>query len=160
MLTQEENNLLTRIGPGTKMGELLRRYRHPVAAMSEIENRWTLKIRVFGVDLVLFKDRKGKLGLVEESCPHRRASLAYGIPQEDGIRCPYHCWKFDGEGICLDQPFETERNALIGKKAIAAYPLQELGGLVFAYFGPQPAPLLPNFGAFIWRTRSRRRQSL
>ncbi len=151
MLTQEENNLLTRIGPGTKMGELLRRYWHPVAAKSEIENRWTLKVRVFGEDLVLFKDRKGKLGLVEESCPHRRASLAYGIPQEDGIRCPYHGWKFDGEGICLDQPFETERNALIGKKAIAAYPVQELGGLVFAYFGPQPAPLLPNFGAFIWK---------
>ena len=151
MLTQEQNDLLTRVGPGTKMGNLMRRYWQPIAASSEMADRWTHRVRLLGEDLVLFKDLKGNLGLVEESCPHRRASLGFGIPESDGIRCPYHGWKFDGSGRCLEQPFETGRNALIGKKAIAAYPVQELGGLIFAYLGPQPAPLLPNFSAFIWK---------
>jgi 5,5'-dehydrodivanillate O-demethylase len=115
-----------------------------------MENAWTLRVRILGEDLVLFKDRSGRLGLIEESCPHRRASLANGIPTEDGIRCPYHGWMFDGAGRCIEQPFETERHALNGKKATNAYPVQELGGIVFAYLGTTPAPLLPRFGAFVW----------
>ena len=87
MLSAEENELLTRIGPGTKMGGLLRRYWQPVAGAAEMEDRWNLRVRILGEDLVLFKTRKGNFGLIAEQCPHRRASLANGVPTEEGIRC-------------------------------------------------------------------------
>ena len=99
MLTAAENERLTRVGPGTPMGNLLRRYWQPVAGAEEMRDRWTKRVRILGEDLVLFKDRTGRFGLIAEACPHRRASLAYGIPTEDG-RCPYHGWKFDGTGAC------------------------------------------------------------
>ncbi|MDB5410017.1 MAG: rieske (2Fe-2S) domain protein [Rhodospirillales bacterium] len=149
MLTAEENELLTRIGPATRMGALLRRYWHPVAGSAEMEDRWTMKVRLLGEDLVLFKDRTGKLGLIEESCPHRRVSLALGIPTETGIRCAYHGWEFDGSGRCTDQPSEPERNALRNKVITTAYPVEEMGGLIWAYLGPAPAPLLPRFDGFV-----------
>src|SRR4051812_2601768 len=101
MLTAEENELLTRVGPGTAMGNLLRRYWQPVAGLSEMESRWTLKVRMLGEDLVLFKTRSGTFGLIAEACPHRAASLAYGIPTESGIRCAYHGWCMDREGRCV-----------------------------------------------------------
>ena len=116
MLTKEENALLTQTGRGTPMGDLLRRYWQPVAAASEMEEKWTKRVRIMGEDLILFKDRTGKLGLIEEACPHRRASLAYGIPTEDGIRCPYHGWKFDGAGRCLDS-FDTLRDLFVAAEA-------------------------------------------
>jgi len=149
MLTAEENELLTHVGPGTRMGGLMRRYWHPVAGVEEMKDRWTLRVRLLGEDLVLFKDRGGKLGLISENCPHRGVSLACGIPQEDGIRCPYHGWKFDGEGHCVEQPNESARNALLGKKVISGYPVQQLGGLVWAYLGPEPAPLIPRWDALV-----------
>jgi 5,5'-dehydrodivanillate O-demethylase len=145
--TAEQNRLLTQIGPGSRMGALLRRYWHPVAGREEIANRWTLPVRVLGEDLVLFKDRNGKLGLIGERCPHRRASMVNGIPTEEGIRCPYHGWMMNHEGRCIDQPFETGRSALKGKKATVAYPIREFQGLIFAYLGPDPAPELPEFDA-------------
>lgn len=150
MISAEENTLLTRVGPGTRMGALLRRYWHPVAATDELSRKATKRVRLLGEDLVLFRDRSGRLGLLEESCPHRRASLGYGIPAEQGLRCPYHGWMFDVNGVCVEQPFEGSRHALHGKKALAAYPVQELGGLIFAYLGPAPAPLLPRFAALTW----------
>ena len=143
MLTPEENELLTRVGPGTPMGELLRRYWHPVAMSDQMHDRWTKRVRIMGEDLVLFKDRTGRLGLIAEACPHRRASFAYGIPTAEGIRCPYHGWMFDGSGRCLEQPNEPEGSTFKDKVATTAYPVQELGGLVWAYLGPLPAPLLP-----------------
>src|SRR6185312_12182966 len=149
MVTAEENELLTRVGPGTRMGNLLRRYWHPVAAVDEMRDRWTKRVRIFGEDLVLFKDRSGKLGLIGEFCPHRRASLAYGIPQTDGIRCPYHGWKFDGSGHCLEQPNEPEGSTFKDKIATSGYPVEELGGMIFAYLGPQPAPLLPRLDGYV-----------
>jgi len=149
MVTAEENELLTRVGPGTRMGNLLRRYWHPVAAVDEMRDRWTKRVRIFGEDLVLFKDRSGKLGLIGEFCPHRRASLAYGIPQTDGIRCPYHGWKFDGSGHCLEQPNEPEGSSFKDKITTAGYPVEELGGMIFAYLGPQPAPLLPRLDGYV-----------
>ncbi|MGY9106326.1 MAG: Rieske 2Fe-2S domain-containing protein, partial [Alphaproteobacteria bacterium] len=133
MITAEENEVLTRIGPGTRMGSLLRRYWQPVAGLSEMKDRWTLRVRMLGEDLVLFKNRSGGFGLITEQCPHRAASLAYGIPTDEGIRCPYHGWQFDGAGRCLEQPNEAGRNALKGRVVTAAYPVQELGGLLFAY---------------------------
>ena len=91
MLSVEQNEKLTRVGPGTPMGELMRRYWHPIAASSELnaENP-TKEVRLLGEDLVLYRDAKGTLGLIEPSCAHRKASLAYGVPEENGIRCAYH----------------------------------------------------------------------
>ena len=149
MISAEENEVLTRIGPGTRMGSLLRRYWQPVAGLSEMKDCWTLRVRMLGEDLVLFKNRSGGFGLITEQCPHRAASLAYGIPTEEGIRCPYHGWAFDKTGACVEQPNETGHNALKGKVVTAAYPVQELGGLLFAYLGPDPAPLLPRFDGFV-----------
>jgi 5,5'-dehydrodivanillate O-demethylase len=149
MLTKEENELLTHIGPGTPMGDLLRRYWQPICAAAEMDERWTMRVRLFGEDLVLFKDRSGRLGLIAEACPHRRASLAYGIPQEDGIRCPYHGWKFDGTGACLDQPNEPEGSTFKDKVRTSGYPVQVLGGLVFAYMGPPPAPLITKLDGYV-----------
>jgi 5,5'-dehydrodivanillate O-demethylase oxygenase subunit len=149
MLTAHENELLTRVGPGTRMGNLLRRYWHPVAARSTMEGAWTKRVRLLGEGLVLFRDRSGRFGLVAEFCPHRRASLAYGIPQADGIRCPYHGWQFDRTGACTEQPNEPDGSAFKHKVSTAAYPVGELGGLLWAYLGPQPAPLIPPLDGFV-----------
>jgi 5,5'-dehydrodivanillate O-demethylase len=143
MLSEAENETLTRIGPGTPMGALMRRYWHPVAGVEQMEHAWTKRVRILGEDLVLFKDRTGKLGLIGEFCPHRRASLAYGIPTDDGIRCAYHGWKFDGTGSCLEQPNEPEGSTFKDKVDLAGYPVQAFAGLIWAYMGPLPAPLLP-----------------
>jgi 5,5'-dehydrodivanillate O-demethylase len=149
MLTAEENAQLTRVGSGTPMGELLRRYWQPLGAMSEMNGRWTKRVRLLGEDLVLFKNRAGAFGLIGEFCPHRRASLAYGIPENDGIRCPYHGWKFDGLGTCLEQPNEPEGSTFKDKTKLDGYPVQELGGLLWAYLGPLPAPEIPRYDGFV-----------
>jgi 5,5'-dehydrodivanillate O-demethylase len=148
MLTTEQNEMLTRIGPGTPAGNLLRRYWQPIAAASEMGERWTKRVRLLGEDLVLFKDREGRLGLIAEYCPHRRASLGYGIPTKDGIRCPYHGWEFGRDGRCLSQPNESDKSAFREKVGTRAYPVEELGGLLFAYLGPEPRPLLPRYDVF------------
>lgn len=151
MLDIDENDLLTQVvGDDKPMGQLLRRYWHPIAPSTELENEPTKEITVFGEDLVLFKDRKGRLGLVARACAHRRFSLVYGIPEDDGIRCPYHGWKYDAQGLCIDQPFEEKvhpGSRFKEKIKLTAYPVQEMGGLIFAYFGPDPAPLLPRWEA-------------
>ena len=105
MLSTQENELLTRVGPGTPMGELMRRYWHPVAAAAELEASpfRTKEVRILGEDLVLYRDRSGRLGLVESRCSHRRVNLAYGVVEEDGIRCQYHGWKFNETGACIEQ---------------------------------------------------------
>jgi 5,5'-dehydrodivanillate O-demethylase len=149
MITAEENERLTRVGPGTPMGTLLRRYWYPVAATEELKDAWTKRVRILGEDLVLFRDRGGKFGLIAELCPHRRASFAYGIPEADGIRCPYHGWKFDGTGQCTDQPNEPAGSTFAERTQTPAYPVQELGGLLFAYLGPAPVPKLPRLDGFV-----------
>ncbi|MCL6592549.1 MAG: aromatic ring-hydroxylating dioxygenase subunit alpha [Alicyclobacillus sp.] len=131
------------------MGNLLRRYWMPIAAASEMQERWTKKIRLLGEDLVLYRDRRGQLGLIAERCPHRGVSLEYGIPEECGLRCPYHGWMFDGSGQCLEQPNEPPESTFKNRVRIAGYPVQELGGLIFAYLGPEPAPLLPRYDLFV-----------
>jgi 5,5'-dehydrodivanillate O-demethylase len=149
MLTAVENELLTRVGPGTRMGALLRRYWHPVAGVAEMQSRWTMRVRLLGEDLVLYKGRTGCFGLIAEACPHRRASLAYGIPTDEGIRCPYHGWMFDGAGRCIEQPNEPAGSGFKEKVATAGYPVEELGGLLWAYLGPLPAPLVPHLDGFV-----------
>jgi 5,5'-dehydrodivanillate O-demethylase len=149
MLTEAENERLSRVGPGTPGGNLLRRYWHPIAAASEMSDAFTKRVRLLGEDLVLFRDRSNRLGLIAEPCPHRRASLAYGIPAIDGIRCPYHGWKFDATGACIEQPNEPAGSTFKDKCATAGYPVRELGGLLWAYLGPAPAPLIPRLDGFV-----------
>lgn len=149
MLTPEEQETLTRVGPGTPMGELLRRYWMPAGASSELAPGRTLRVRLLGEDLVLFRDRAGRAGILGERCPHRGASLAYGIVDEKGLRCPYHGWKFDVAGRCLATPAEPPASPLPNRVRARAGRVEELGGLVFAYLGPEPAPLLPRFDLFV-----------
>ena len=143
MLSKEENEMLTRVGPGTPCGELMRRYWHPVAATVQLEENPVRKVRILGEDLVLFRDRSGSLGLIEPRCPHRAMHMAFGIPEEVGLRCPYHGWLFDGTRRCLEQPLAPPDSTFKDRVRITAYKVQEMGGLVWAYLGPEPAPLLP-----------------
>lgn len=151
MLTQEQNELLTRVGPGTRMGDYLRRYWMPIAGVSEFDHRATKPMRLLGEDLVLYKDLSGNFGLVARQCPHRRADLAFGIVEECGLRCNYHGWAFDGTGQCIQQPFEDtvapERDTKSNIK-ITGYPVGVRGGMVWAYMGPLPAPCLPDWEPF------------
>jgi 5,5'-dehydrodivanillate O-demethylase len=150
MLDPTENERLARVGPGTPGGELLRRYWHPVAAVGELTAEKPKKrVRLLGEDLVLYRDGKGRLGLVEEHCPHRSASLYYGFVEDDGLRCCYHGWKFDQSGACLEMPFEPDETPLLKSVRAKTYTVEELSGLVFAYMGPQPAPLLPRWDALV-----------
>ena len=150
MLTALQNELLTRVGPGTPCGEMMRRYWHPIAAVSELEGKWTRRVRVLGEDLVLFRDKQGRIGLITEACPHRRASLALGIPTNDGIRCPYHGWEFGHAGQCLEQPNEPEKSSFKNKVATPAYSVEGMGGMFWAYMGPaESKPLLPRIDGFV-----------
>lgn len=152
MLSKEQNERITRVGPGTPCGELMRRYWHPIAASGQLRDRGTRPVRLLGENLVLYRDKAGKLGLVEPHCPHRGASLLFGIPEEEGLRCTYHGWLFDAEGKCLEQPYEEFCNPgsrYHTKVKIKAYPVEELGGIIFAYLGPEPRPLLPRWEPFV-----------
>ena len=152
MLNEDENIRMTRVGPGTPMGELLRRYWYPVAALSQMKDRDTLPVRLLGEDLVLYRNLQGGYGLIGSRCPHRSMSLVYGIPTECGLRCPYHGWAFDAAGNCTEQPYEDTENPqgrYKDKIKVPAYPVQALGGLLFGYLGPQPAPLLPPWDLYV-----------
>ena len=150
MLSKELNDTFTRVGPGTSMGKLLRNYWFPVAAKVELDEEPVKKVRLLSEDLVLYRDRSGTLGLIDEPCPHRRVSLEYGIPEQEGLRCPYHGWVFNQDGKCLEQSAEPWDSTFKDRVTTKAYPVQEMGGLVFAYLGPQPAPLLPRYDLFVW----------
>ncbi len=145
-LSKTENDRYTQVGPGTPMGELFRRYWMPVAPSIELQEDPVKQVRILGETLVLFRDRQGRLGLVGERCSHRGTALVYGIPEPEGLRCAYHGSLYDQSGRCLagagDTPTTSEEAEAY---AIPAYPVQELGGLIFAYLGPQPAPLLPRW---------------
>jgi 5,5'-dehydrodivanillate O-demethylase oxygenase subunit len=149
VITESDNQRLTSVMAGTPGGELLRRYWYPIATAGEMKDVWTKRVRLLGEDLVLYRDRSGRLGLIGEVCPHRRASLAYGIPAIDGIRCPYHGWKFDASGACIEQPNEPEGSTFKDKVSIGGYAVGELGGLIWGYLGPQPAPLIPKLDGFV-----------
>ncbi len=150
MLSKELNERLTRVGPGTPMGDLMRRYWHPIAGVAELEAEPVKAVRLMGEDLVLYRDKSGTLGLMEQACPHRRVSMEYGIPEPEGLRCPYHGWVFNHAGRCLEMPAEPWDSTFKERVTIKAYPVQELGGLIFAYLGPQPAPLLPRYDILVW----------
>ena len=151
MLTAEMNDRLTKVGPGTPMGELMRRYWHPIAGSAQLNAETpTKEVRLLGEDLVLYRDASGTVGCIEPSCAHRKANLSYGIPEENGIRCAYHGWIFNEHGQCVDQPSEPEGSKFKDKVRIKSYPVEELGGLVFVYMGPLPAPVLPKWDVLNW----------
>lgn len=153
MLSQEKNDQLTQVGPDTPMGDLLRRYWMPIAAATEFDEKAVRAVRLMGEDLVLYKDLGGRYGLIDRQCPHRRADLSYAFVEQCGLRCNYHGWLFDETGQCIEQPYDdvaTPELNLKEKVKIKSYPVQEKGGLLWAYMGPLPAPLLPNYEPFGW----------
>lgn len=151
MLTSARNDMLTRVGPGTPMGTLLRRYWMPIAGASELAVNRVKPMRLLCEDLALYKDLSGNYGLVARHCSHRGADLSCGTVEETGLRCFYHGWKFDQGGACVEQPYEEVANPNPKSRdgcAIAAYPVRELAGLLWTYMGPRPAPELPVWEPF------------
>src|SRR5712692_8909737 len=145
MIAPDLSERLSQVGPGTPMGNLLRCYWYPIAATPELDQDPVRPVRLLGEDLTLFRSATGELGLNADRCAHRAISLAYGIPQENGLRCAYHGWTYDTRGRVVDMPFEP---ACLPLK-VKAYPIQEMGGLIWAYLGPLPAPLLPRFQGYV-----------
>jgi nitrite reductase/ring-hydroxylating ferredoxin subunit len=147
MLSTHNNQLLMQTDAGTPMGAVIRRYWIPALLAWELPGPDCppVRVRLLGENLVAFRDSSGRIGLVQASCPHRRASLFWGRNEEDGIRCVYHGWKFDMEGRCTDMPSEPETSNFKDKVRITAYPTEEQGGIIWAYMGPadrRPAPPL------------------
>jgi nitrite reductase/ring-hydroxylating ferredoxin subunit len=138
MLSQEDSEILTRVGPGTMMGNLLRRYWTPALISSEISEPDSppVRVRILGEDLVAFRDTNGEVGLFVQACPHRGASMFFGRNEEAGLRCVYHGWKFDTAGTCVDMPSEPAESNFKNKVRINAYPTHEAAGIVWAYMGP------------------------
>jgi phthalate 4,5-dioxygenase oxygenase subunit len=138
MLSAQDNELLTRVGPGTPMGELLRRYWTPALLVSELPapDSDPVRVRLLGEDLVAFRDTNGRVGLIQENCPHRGASLYFGRNEECGLRCPYHGWKFDVDGACVEMPSEPPNSVFKDKVKAKTYPTHESGGIVWTYMGP------------------------
>ncbi|MBM2811559.1 MAG: phthalate 4,5-dioxygenase [Chloroflexi bacterium] len=149
MLTSNENDLLTRTGPGDPGGELLRRYWQPVALAEELPTGGApLPVKLLGEDLVLFRDERGRPGLLGIHCAHRGADLSYGRLEDGGIRCIYHGWLYDRTGRCLEQPGEPAGSTFHQRIRQTAYSCVEAGGLILAYLGPGEAPLLPDYEFF------------
>jgi phthalate 4,5-dioxygenase len=142
MTTREENDLLTRVGPGTLMGGLMREYWIPAGLSSEFPHADSdpVRIRLLCENLIGYRTTSGKMGLIQDACPHRGASLFYGRNEEEGIRCVYHGWKFDTEGHCLDMPSEPEATQALGAVRFVHYPCVERGGIVWTYMGPRKVP--------------------
>jgi phenylpropionate dioxygenase-like ring-hydroxylating dioxygenase large terminal subunit len=150
MLSREENELLTKVGPGTPMGALMRRYWAPVCYTHELPKPDCppIRVKLMGESLVAFRDTDGRVGLLDEACPHRTASLFFGRNEECGLRCVYHGWKFDVDGNCVDMPSEPEGSNFKTKVRIKSYPCIERGGAVWTYMGP--AELKPQFPDLEW----------
>src|SRR5690349_3723575 len=150
MLSRELNELITRVGPGTPMGNVLRRYWMPALLSNEVPNADSdpVRVRLMGEDLVAFRDTNGTVGLIQNNCPHRGASLFFGRNEENGLRCVYHGWKFDASGQCIDMPNEPAESDFKNKVKAVAYPCVERNGLVWTYMGPrQTPPPLPDLEA-------------
>ena len=153
MLSREDNDLLTRVGSGTPMGRLMRRYWMPAVFSHQIAapNSAPVRVKLLGESLVAFRDTDGRVGLLDEKCPHRTASLFFGRNEECGLRCVYHGIKFDVEGNCTDVPClppgtpENQISAVKKNMKTKAYPCEEAGGVIWAYMGPADLrPELPD----------------
>ena len=142
MLSTQDNDRVSRVGPGTPMGALMREYWLPALLSSELPQADSdpVRIRLLGENLIAFRQTDGTVGLVQNACPHRRASLFYGRNEENGLRCVYHGWKFDVDGRCVDMPSEPAESNFKDKIRITAYPTHELHGVVWTYMGPRATP--------------------
>jgi phthalate 4,5-dioxygenase len=150
MFSREENELLTRVGPGTAMGDLMRRYWLPALLSEEIAlpDSPPVRVRLLGENLIAFRDSGGRVGLLDEHCSHRGTSLFYGRNEECGLRCIYHGWKYDVEGNVLETPAEPAESDFKRKIHHTAYPCKEVAGIVFTYMGPREK--MPLFPAYEW----------
>jgi phenylpropionate dioxygenase-like ring-hydroxylating dioxygenase large terminal subunit len=146
MLTKEQNDLLTRTGPGTPAGNLFRRYWQPAALSEELPvGGAPIPVRLMGEELAMFRDDEGQIGLIGLHCPHRGADMSYGRLEDGGLRCIYHGWLFDRHGNCLEQPGEPAGSTYYQKIHTTAYPCVEVAGVIFAYLGPGEPPCLPAY---------------
>lgn len=150
MLSAAQNELVTRTGPGTGAGELMRRYWQPAGLTEELAGARPAKaVTLLGEELVLFRDDRGRPGLIGRKCPHRGADLCVGRLEDGGLRCPFHGWLFDVNGKCLEQPAEPPGSNFHTKIRHTAYPCLERNGIIFAYMGPGEPPALPDFDCFV-----------
>lgn len=155
----EQNELLTRVGPGTACGAVMRSYWQPVALVDEFDAKLDPRmaarpvkaVRILGQDLVLFRDAQGRWGLLDRDCPHRGADLSFGRNEGDGLRCPFHGWKFDVAGACLETPAEPVGSKLCERVTQRSYPVVEQSGVLFAWFGEEgeAPPPFPRFDCFV-----------
>jgi phthalate 4,5-dioxygenase oxygenase subunit len=150
MLSAEQNDRITRVGPGKPAGKLLRRYWQPAALVDELLGPRPIKpIRLLGEDLVIYRDDNGRYGLLGRACPHRGTDLAYGRLEDGGLRCAFHGWLFDVKGQCLQTPAEPDDSNLCQNIHHKAYPVVERNGILFAYMGPGEPPEFPHFDCFV-----------
>ena len=150
MMSPEQNELITRIGPGTRCGALMRHYWHPVALVEELpDERPARAVRVLGEDFVLFRDERGQYGLLDRHCPHRGVDLAYGRLEDGGLRCLLHGWLFDIDGKCLETPAEPDGSVLCQRVRQRAYPVVVKNGIIFAYLGEGEPPAFPDLDCFL-----------
>src|SRR5437763_7547824 len=149
MLSRRENTYITRVGPGTPMGNLFRRYWLPALLAEELPEADCppVRLKLLGEELVAFRTTSGTPAVLDTWCPHRNANLFWGRNEEDGLRCVYHGWKFNAEGACVDMPNEPPRSRFAEKIRQPAYPAVDRGGFIWVYMGPADArpPDLPHF---------------
>ncbi|QYY34021.1 aromatic ring-hydroxylating dioxygenase subunit alpha (plasmid) [Cupriavidus pinatubonensis] len=150
MMSREQNDFITRVGPDAPAGRLLRQYWQPVALVDEFEGERPVRaVRLMGQDFVVFRDEHGHYGMLDRDCPHRGADLSYGRLEDGGLRCPFHGWLFDRHGTCLQTPAEPAGSKLCSRIRQKAYPVVERNGMVFAFIGEGEPPAFPAFDCFV-----------
>jgi phthalate 4,5-dioxygenase oxygenase subunit len=150
MLSAEQNDLITRTGADTPAGRLMRRYWQPAALVDELAgNRPVKPVRLFGEDLVIFRDEQGRYGLIGRRCPHRGTDLSKGRLEAGGLRCAFHGWLFDVDGTCLETPAEPAGSNLCANIRQVSYPVVAKSGILFAYMGPGEPPAFPHLDCFV-----------
>lgn len=150
MTTHEQNMRMTLVGRDKPAGKLLRQYWQPVALIEELEDERPVRpVKLMGQDLVLFRDEQGRFGLLDRDCPHRGADLAFGRPEDGGLRCPFHGWLFDVTGQCLETPAEPEGSRLCQRIRQKSYPVVLRSGILFAYLGEGEPPAFPDLDCFV-----------
>lgn len=149
MMSQEQNDLITRVGPKAPAGKLMRMYWQPAALVDELaEGRPIKAVKLLGENFVLFKDETGRYGLLDRDCPHQGADLAFGRLENGGLRCAFHGWLFDATGQCLETPAEPANSSLCKNIKQRSYPVLEKGGILWAYLGEGEPPAFPEIDCF------------